>query len=520
MRRGWLIASVGAAGVVLGIAAEVASDAALGESVADLATGWTILGCGLWGWAWRPDQRCWPLLAAAGLAWFAGNFFSGAVILYTHRGLMVHAVVVGSRTRSRLAPVPTALGYADVGLAGTSLDGATTIALAVALVVVALAANGFFLASLLALAAGVAVAGLTASADLSAGAFHAVTYIYEAALAASALLLAVGGARELRASARIADLVVELGPARRSPMIRDALAQALGDPSLEVAYWRSEAQDYVDADGAARALPEANSGRAVTIVEHGGERVAALIHDPSVLGDRRLANAVHDAAGLILANARLQEAVGGQLAELRSSRQRIVEARDDQRRRLARRLHDSVERELADVAKTMRLARSQSTAPNGGVDEMIERELDAAREELRELARGIHPRVLTEHGLRPALAALVERSPVPVTVIVPDERVPPPVEAAAYFVCSEALANVAKYARASHVCCALLVAGGRLRVTVADDGVGGADPDRGSGLRGLADRVDALGGRLVISSSPGEGTTITADLPLTIQGTH
>jgi signal transduction histidine kinase len=302
-------------------------------------------------------------------------------------------------------------------------------------------------------------------------------------------------------------------------MIRDALAQALGDPSLEVAYWRPEAQGYVDADGVARALPDADSGRAVTIVEHGGERVAALIHDPSVLEDRRLANAVHDAAGLILANTRLQETVGGQLAELRASRQRIVEARDDQRRRLARRLHDSVERELADVARTMRLAR-EGTAPNGGVDEMIERELDAAREELRELARGIHPRVLTEHGLRPAIAALVERSPVPVTVVVPDERLPPPLEAAAYFVCSEALANVAKYARASHVGCTLRMGEGWLRVTVADDGVGGADPDGGSGLRGLVDRVDALGGRLVISSPPGKGTTLTADLPLTVQGTH
>jgi signal transduction histidine kinase len=151
---------------------------------------------------------------------------------------------------------------------------------------------------------------------------------------------------------------------------------------------------------------------------------------------------------------------------------------------------------------------------------LIEHELAAARDELRELARGIHPRVLTEHGLGPALAALAERSPVPATVAAPGDRLPAAVEAAAYFVCSEALANVAKYAQASRVRCELLVAGGRLTLTVTDDGVGGADPDRGSGLRGLADRVDALGGRLTVSSPAGEGTTVTADLPLAVQGTH
>jgi signal transduction histidine kinase len=520
MKRAWLIASVAAAGAVVGIAAEVVSDAPLGPSVGDLATGWTILGCGLWGWTQRPDQRCWPLLAAAGFAWFAGNFAAADLLLYVHRGLLVHAVVVGSRTRSRLAPVPVALGYTDVVAAGGSLNGATTIAVAVALVVVAPGSKGFALGSLLALAAGFGVTGLSASAGLSAAGVDAVTYAYDAALALSALLLAAGTARELRARAGLADLVVELGPARRSPTIRDALARALGDPSLEIGYWMPHAHGYVDADGRVLALPDANSTRTVTIIEHSGERVAALVHDPSVLGDARVADTVHDAAGLILANARLQETVGAQLAELRASRQRIVEARDEQRRRLARRLHEGVERELAEVAETLCLARSESAATDAGVHELIERELAAAREELRELARGIHPRVLTDHGLGPALAALAERSPVPVTVVAPSDRLPTAVEAAAYFVCSEALANGAKYSQASRVRCELVVADGRLNVTVVDDGVGGADPDRGSGLRGLADRVDALGGRLTVSSPAGEGTTITADLPVADQGTH
>src|SRR5262245_34915363 len=207
MKRAWLIASLAVVGAVVGIAAEVVRDAGPAQTVADLATGWTILGCGLWGWAQRPDQRCWPLLAAAGLGWFAGNFAGGDLLLYAHRGLMVHAVVVGSRTRSKLAPAAIVLGYGDVVAAGGSLGAATTIAVAVALVVVAAASTGFFLESLVALAAGFGIAGFTASANLSAG---EVDYAYEAALVASALLLVAGAARELRARARVADLVVEL----------------------------------------------------------------------------------------------------------------------------------------------------------------------------------------------------------------------------------------------------------------------------------------------------------------------
>jgi signal transduction histidine kinase len=520
MRRAWLFGSVAAAGAGLGIAAEVVSGATLGPSVVDLATGWTLLACGLWGWTQWPDQRHWQLLVVAGFAWFAGNFAAVDVLRYAHRGPLVHAVVAGSRTRSRLTLVPVVLGYADVFASGAR--GATTIAVGAAILVVAPGARGFSLGSLLTLAAGFVLAGATASAHLSAGGVDAVTYGYDAALGVSALLLATGAARAQRAHARLADLVVDLGPARPSPTIRHALARALGDPSLEVGYWMPNVDQYIGADGQVVALPEADSGRTATIVERNGERVAVLVHDPALLGDRRLADAVREAAGLILANARLQETVGAQLAELRASRQRIVEARDNQRRRLARRLHDGAEGRLAEVAETMRLppVDGAGDATDRGVHELIAHELAAAREELRELARGIHPRVLTERGLGPALAALAERSPVPVTVVAPTDRLPVAVEAAAYFVCSEALANVAKYSQAARVRCAVVVEDEWVTVTVADDGVGGADPDRGSGLRGLADRVEALGGRLTVASPAREGTTVTAELPLVVQGTH
>jgi signal transduction histidine kinase len=193
-------------------------------------------------------------------------------------------------------------------------------------------------------------------------------------------------------------------------------------------------------------------------------------------------------------------------------------ARDEQRRRVAQGLHGGVERELAEVSETMRLAGAEGAATDAGVRELIERELDAAREELASWRAGS----IRACSPNAAWARRSRRSRnarrFPVTVVAPSDRLPVVVEAAAYFVCSEALANVAKYAQASRVRCELLVADGRLTVTVSDDGVGDADPDRGSGLRGLADRVEALGGRLTVSSPAGERTTITADLP--VQGMH
>ena len=189
-------------------------------------------------------------------------------------------------------------------------------------------------------------------------------------------------------------------------------------------------------------------------------------------------------------------------------------ARDEQRRRVARRLHDGVERRLADVDVAVRAVRAGAPAEQLELLDLFDGELEQARAELRELGRGIHPRVLTDHGLAAALESLGRHAPVPVVVTAPDGRLPAGVEAAAYFVCSEALANVAKHAHATRVRCDVERNGAVLHVSVADDGVGGADVRLGSGLRGLSDRVEALGGRLRISSPPDAGTTITVALPL------
>jgi PAS domain S-box-containing protein len=204
--------------------------------------------------------------------------------------------------------------------------------------------------------------------------------------------------------------------------------------------------------------------------------------------------------------------------QLATSRARLVSAGDEERRRLERNLHDGAQQRLVSVSVSLRLAQSALASDPKAADELLDSantELKIALEELRELARGIHPAVLTDRGLGPALASLADRAPVPVELErVPVAPLPRPVEAAVYYVVSEALANVAKYAQASSVRVRVVQEAGRAVVKVIDDGVGGADPKRGSGLNGLTDRVEALDGCLIIHSPPGEGTTIWAEIPV------
>jgi signal transduction histidine kinase len=202
--------------------------------------------------------------------------------------------------------------------------------------------------------------------------------------------------------------------------------------------------------------------------------------------------------------------------ELRRSRARLVEASDVERRRLERNLHDGAQQRLVSLSLVLRLAQGRVETDREGAKALLVQaadELAQALEELRELARGIHPAVLSDRGLGPALEALASRSPLPIELELPEERLPEPVEAAAYYVVAEALTNVAKYAEASSVAVSIERVNGRAIVEIADDGVGGADPGNGSGLRGLLDRVEALDGRLHVESPPGAGTRIRAEFP-------
>lgn len=206
-------------------------------------------------------------------------------------------------------------------------------------------------------------------------------------------------------------------------------------------------------------------------------------------------------------------------ADLVASRARLVEAGDEQRRRLERNLHDGAQQRLVSVALKLRLARARLDEPSDPAAELLDdasRELDLGLAELRELARGLHPAILGDHGLPRAVDALAARLPVPVDIDAPlDERLPAHIEATAYYIVSEALANVAKHAAADHVSVSIRRDGDVLRCAVSDDGRGGADEAKGSGILGLRDRAEAAGGTLSMSSPPGRGTVVAAALPLT-----
>jgi signal transduction histidine kinase len=245
--------------------------------------------------------------------------------------------------------------------------------------------------------------------------------------------------------------------------------------------------------------------------------VAVICHDSSLEEERELVRAVGAAASIALENERLNAELRARVEELRASRARIVRAGDDERRRLERDLHDGAQQRLVALALNMRLIESRLETDPDGAKELLRdtaTELSEATTELRELARGLHPAVLSDRGLRPALEALAGRAPLDVELAgAPDGRLPAPVESASYFVVAEALTNVARYAKASRASVSVGRANGSVTVEVRDDGVGGADPAAGSGLRGLADRVAALDGRLEVDSPPGEGTMVRAVIP-------
>ena len=318
------------------------------------------------------------------------------------------------------------------------------------------------------------------------------------------------------ARSAVGDLFVALRDQSGPAGLRDALARALRDPSLTLAYWLPEYGLYADGDARPVALAGGADGRAATLVDREGAPVAALLHDAALLEDPGLLEAVAAAAAIALENARLSIELRARLDELKGSRARIVEAGDAERRRLERNLHDGAQQRLVGVAMQLRLLQSRIRQdPDGAaaIAGAVSEEVSQSLTELRDLARGLHPAVL-EHGLAAALNALAARSPVPTTVCV---EAPAALsgagELAAYFVASEALANVAKYSGATTATVSVRRHGDGVRLAIADDGIGGADAARGSGLRGLGDRVAALDGRLLVDSPPGGGTVVTAELP-------
>jgi signal transduction histidine kinase len=531
--------------VVLGLYAEWASlrrgpaqeAPAVGEirlAVADLGVGLVFFVCGLVIWT-RRESRTGPLLAAAGFFWFLGTFAAsgdsgyadfGALFLTLHRGPLVHALLSYPNGRLEHRAEQAAVAVAYVLSAMPEVGGTPGAGIVLAVIVLGVGAYRFARATgparrarataaiaIAAFSAVLLVSGLARAAGSGAALDRGVLWAYDIVLAGVAVGLTLDLILGRWVSATVTGLVVDLGETTEAGTLRDRLADALGDRSLALGY-RLDTGVYVDDRGRELELPEEGGDRRVTTVTDGGEAVAALVHDAAVLASPDLIRSVAAAARIAVVNARLQAAVLRQVDELEASRRRIVEAGDAERRRLEGELREGAEQRLVDVETLLDEAAHRA---QGGIAVMLaetQAKLEQTRSELREFARGIHPRVLTDRGLAASLAELAERSATPVELRVPDVRYAAPVEAAAYFVCSEALANIGKYAEASGAVVGITERDGLLVVAVSDDGKGGASLDKGSGLRGLADRLEVLHGRLTVTSPGGEGTQLVAEIPL------
>ena len=311
----------------------------------------------------------------------------------------------------------------------------------------------------------------------------------------------------------VGSLILSIDRQPTAEELRFSLATALGDPSLAVLYAKRDG-GFVDANGHGVELPEPGDGRAVTLLDSQDGTLGALVHDPFVAEQPELLSSVVAAARLALANQHLQALVRAQLEEVRASRGRIVEAQSDERRRLERNLHDGAQQQLLALRVLVKLAQRK----HDGEPEPLLQELDNALiqtiEEIRRLARGLYPVVLSDHGLAAALDGLAFRTDIAVEVDVPHQRVSQAAEAAAYFLAAESLANATKHACATRLTIAATQNGREtLDVVIRDDGGGGATLAPGGGLAGLRDRVEALGGSFELTSPPGSGTTLRATIP-------
>jgi len=528
--------------------------------------GWSFVGTGLYAWARRPESRVGLLMVLVGLAWFLkGLKASDAAVPYTlgllaggvYAAVFIHLLVTFPTGRLQTRPqraIVTA-GYlipglvivpflfvadsadprfgcddrcprnllllhrsddaADAYVAAATVVGLGLLAAVCALVVVRWRAASppqrRTMSPVLA-TGGLAVAAFALATATGAG---ALTWIGFSFLVAMPFAFLLGLLRARLGRLAVGSLLVDLETNGAPADLAGALARALRDPSLTLAYWVPDQRSYVDLDGRRVELVETD-GRAVTVIDRGERRLAALMHDPSLREDPQLLAGVTTAAGIALENAQLHAELHAGLHELKGSRARILEATVNERHRLERNLHDGAQQRL--VALTLELSMlekrfAEDPETRSRLDQ-VRQEATTCLAELRELARGLHPSVVTDHGLPVAVESLAARSPVRVTVDVDlEERLPEHIEVAAYFLIAESLTNVAKYARATEARVRVEVVDERVIVEVADDGVGGASTDGGSGLRGLSDRVEALDGTFRVWSPGGGGTRIRAEIP-------
>jgi len=538
---------------------------------ADLAAGLGLLAAGLLAWVEPRTRRLGVLALLAGVAWFGPDWEGwdggpafvrslGAVVTPFFLALLFHLVLALPLGRLRSWPTRGLVVAAYAVAAFVSLGRAlfrdpfldpycwrnclynsflvhadpvvaralddvwvrSTLAIGLLLVVMGawrlLTASGPARRALLPTLVPGVLAGAAASAyavallrtpleDPRSAGFSSIFLTFSLSVASLALGLAWGVLGTRRTRAAVSRIAGELGEAPPPGTLRDALAVAVGDPALEVAYWLPGAQRLVDGRGKPMEAPVPGQGRAVTPIVRDGRPVALVVHDAALLEGPALEREIGSAARLAVENERLQAEVLAQLDDLRASRARIVETGDAERRRLERDLHDGAQQRLLALSYDLRLARAAAEAAGdrehatllaSGGDEA-----QSALGELRELAHGIYPAILAEAGLAPALATLADEAPLPVELgEVPPERYSAPVETAAYLTVAEAIAAAAGR-RATFVSVDVARENEQLVVQVRDDGAAGA-----SALPNIADRVGALGGSLEVRPH-----SLRADIP-------
>lgn len=561
-----VVVLLAAVGLIMGIAL-FSMAASTGEPQPGLLAalaGWTTLpyvGAGLVAWHRRPASRLGPLMVAAGfgsginfLIWSSNDlaftvglaaqmlppvlflhvflaFPSGRLesaidrvmvaVAYGFAGLTVPILALGVEGDRNLVSVVHAPGLAELLLqAQLLLVSASLLAGVVLLIHRRLRRPRPLRASLGYLVDSFAVALLMMAFLLTAGLFEwspvigPVRLATFAAVGVAPIVFLAGLFQVHMAKASVSELVVELGVNPNPAELTEAVSRALGDPSATLAFWLPEYGTHADAEG--RQIDVSPSpGRSTIVIERDGSPVATLMYDERLADEPEFVASVAAATGMALHNAKLQVELRARLEELRGSRIRILEAEQQERRRLERDLHDGAQQRL--VALSLELGNLEHSTDDEALRFRLREarsEVAASLNELRDLAQGIHPAVVSDHGLAVALESLATRASIPVEVDgVSVGRLPERVEMAAFFVVSESLTNIAKYARAGSAVVSLDRSGPQIVVEISDDGVGGADPERGSGLRGLADRVEALGGRFQVTSIEGSGTSVQAVIP-------
>ncbi len=542
--------------------------------VADLVPGLVLMAPGLVIWSRRPQNRCWWLLVAAGFAWYVGDFahatnedvaldafafggwyglFVGWAVLAFPSGRLQHRhdralvaalfTLLAARTASRLflhvPPDVAGYGVENRFLPITDdrwwrmVEDAFAWGYQATMVAVLVSVGHRWIRSSRparrmlspALFAATALAAAVAyeyaigwNAEVPRGAGLRIFYVVWWAYAAVGLALAIGLLRLRRTRSAVVDLVAELGHDAPPARLGDALGRALGDASLTLLPWSAVAGSYVDDHAHPVELPVDQPNRAVTRIERRGEPVAALVHDIALLEDPGLVNAVVAAVRLTIDNEQLQAEIETQLAEVAASRARIVAAGDAERRRIERDLHDGAQQGLVTIALSLRLAETRMAGDTSpavrAVLAQAVNDLGEALDELRDLARGIHPAILNESGLAAALESLANRSSLPVRLdIALNDEPLSAVASTAYFAVSEALTNIVKHANAHAVTVSAVSRDGLIRIEVTDDGCGGADARDGTRLRGVADRVATVGGTLRLYSPAAGGTRVEIELP-------